>query len=126
MTIKELEEYKKTHPRIPPDMILEAYKGLPVERINPVFVGRMDQADCPNLVLDNDMRLSSIYYGADYERKGYLQIQSDDMGEYLIRPEKDASGRNIIPDGWVDSHEYDAWADECVEDLEKELGWDRD
>ena len=104
-------------------MILEAYKGLPVERINPMFVSRMDQTDCPNLVLDNNMRLVAVVYGVDYERMGFIQIQNDDMGEYLIIPQKDADGRSIIPDGWVDSHEYDAWADECVDELEKELGW---
>ena len=125
MTIKELEEYKKTHHHIPPGKILAAYEGFPVEKSNPACVVMMDQTDYPNLVLDKNMRLSGIVYGVDYERKGYLQIQNDDMGEYLIRPEKDADGRNIIPDGWVDSHDYDEWMEECAAELERELGWDK-
>ena len=125
MTIKELEEYQKTHQRIPPEKILAAYNGLPVERINPKFVAQMDQADCPNLVLDNNMRLVAVVYGVDYERRGFIQIQNDDMGEYLIIPQKDADGRNIIPDGWVDSHDFDEWIDDCVDELEKELGWNK-
>lgn len=117
MTIKELEEYRKTHHNIPPEKILAAYEGLSVEKINPAFVVKMDQAKFPNLVLDKDLKLLGVYYGVDYEKQGYIQIENDELGQYLIKPEKDANGRAIIPEGWVDSHDYDDWADECAAEL---------
>lgn len=121
MTIEQLEEYRKEHHYIPPEDLLAAYRGMPVEKINPIFVGRMDLRKLPNLVLDDNMRLSGIYYGANYEQLGYIEIRNDEMGEYLIKPKRDRNGNPIIPKGWEDSRWYEEWEDECVEDLRKEL-----
>ena len=61
-------------------------------------------------------------YGWDYEKKGYIEIENDDMGTYLYKPEKDAEGNDIIPEGWVDSRAYDEFLNEMANELAAELG----
>ena len=121
MTFEELEAYRRTHHYIPPEKLLAAYKGLRVEKINPVQIGRMDLTGSPYPVLDRDLRLCGMEYGANYEEKGYIQIENDDMGAYLYKPEKDAEGHDIIPEGWVDSRAYDEWLNEMAKELAEDL-----
>ena len=122
MTFEELEAYRRTHPRIPPEKLLAAYKGLRVEKINPAYMARMDLTGSPHPVLDRDLRLCGMEYGWDYEKKGYIEIENDDMGTYLYKPEKDAEGNDIIPEGWVDSRAYDEFLNEMANELAAELG----
>lgn len=122
MTFEELEAYRRTHPRIPPEKLLAAYKGLRVEKINPAHMARMDLTGSPHPVLDRDLRLCGMEYGWDFERKGYVEMENDDMGTYLYKPERDAEGRNILPEGWEDSRAYDKFLNEMANELAAELG----
>lgn len=122
MTFEELEAYRRAHHYIPPEKLLAAYKGLRVEKINPAYMGRMDLTGSPLPVLDRDLRLCGMEYGRNYEKKGYVEIEHDDMGTYLYRPEKDGEGKNIIPEGWVDSREYDESLMEMANEVAAELG----
>ena len=122
MTFEELEAYRRTHPRIPPEKLLAAYKGLRVEKINPAYMARMDLTGSPHPVLDRDLRLCGMEYGWDFEKKGYVEMENDDMGTYLYKPERDAEGRDILPEGWVDSRAYDKFLNEMANELAAELG----
>ncbi len=122
MTFEELEAYKRAHHDIPPEKLLAAYKGLRVEKINPAYMDRMALTGSPLPVLDRDLRLCGMEYGWDYEKKGYIAIENDDMGTYLYRPEKDAEGKNILPEGWTDSREYDESLNEMARELAEDLG----
>ena len=82
----------------------------------------MDLTGSPLPVLDRDLRLCGMEYGGNYEKKGYVEIEHDDMGTYLYRPEKDVEGKNIIPEGWVDSREYDESLMEMANEVAAELG----
>lgn len=125
MTAKDLQEYARTHHHIPPEKLLAAYAGLRVEKVNPIYVDRMDLTDDPHLVLDYDLKVCGVVFGADYERKGYIQIENDDMGEYLYKPSAVVDGRPVIPPGWVNSADYEDWMNESANDLARELGWDK-
>ena len=122
MTFEELEAYRRAHHYIPPEKLLAAYKGLRVEKINPAYMGRMDLTGSPLPVLDRDLRLCGMEYGGNYEKKGHVEIEHDDMGTYLYRPEKDGEGKDIIPEGWVDSREYDESLMEMANEVAAELG----
>ena len=103
-----MEVIQSIHEReLPPEILLEAYKGIRVENIDQAHMARMSHHGVPYPILDSDMRLCGIYYGNDYQAKGYIRITRLDMADYLIQPEKSASGENIIPAGWVDADEED-------------------
>ena len=116
-TLEWLEEYRRTHHYIPPKKLLAAYQGFHVSKIDPALVAKMDLRDAAELVLDADMRLCGVSYHGEYRKRGYIEISHDEYGEYLYKPERDADGDQILPDGWVD---WDKQMDELYEDLQKE------
>ena len=122
MTFEELEAYRRTHPRIPPPKRVAEYKSLRGEEGNAGNTARTHLTGSPHPVLDRDLRLCGMEYGWDFEKKGYVEMENDDMGTYLYKPERDAEGRDILPEGWVDSRAYDEFLNEMANELAAELG----
>lgn len=101
--LKRIEENSVIKHYIPAEKLLAAYKGIHVSKIKVTLADSMELKGSPHLVLDDDMKLSGVFYGEDYEQKGYTLISNPDCGEYLIRRVEDIEGNPIIPDGWEDS-----------------------
>lgn len=100
--LKRIEENSVIKHYIPAEKLLAAYKGIHVSKIKATLVDSMELKGSPHLILDDDMKLCGVFYGVDYEQKGYTLISNPDCGEYLIKRKEDADGNLVIPCGWED------------------------
>ena len=94
------EAARKRH-YIAPELILAAYQGMHVDKIEGQYLARVDDTNLPHFLLDEKMRLSGVLYGKWDEEKYILLTREDGgYGTFLFPRRTDASGQEIIPDGW--------------------------